>query len=372
MRVGIVGTSGTIERSFEKNTSELYGTCGNNTGNLVFWYAFNGHIDATERYFSSFHFDPDEMNKCDVMVFIFANHVNPGMDLGFLVEKLEKVRIPIVAIGLGAQSGLNEEIDSLPQGSITFFKSLSQRVDQIGVRGEFTKKTLAKFGIDNTVVLGCISNFLSDKAASVIPDSYDSLMGARRIGVNSDFISSVTPFNRMLARIYPAAVFDFIAQAPQELIHFSRNEAHLVSESYTKFSSGILSAFARNPNDQKEISQLRDRIYSFFDTNAWIEYSRRLDLSAGSRMHGNMAAFQGGATTVFVPHDSRTKELAQTMQLPMFELAKCDQIDSREKFVQNIDFDKERYLQRRSELKPRYVSMLDSVGLKVSDRLQRI
>ncbi|MCR4265117.1 polysaccharide pyruvyl transferase family protein [Nitratireductor sp. ZSWI3] len=367
MKLAIVGMPGFIDRSFARSTEELYRLCGNNTGNLVFWYAFQMHVQAEERVFLPFNFNPDVVNKCDIMVFIFANHVNPGMDLGDLVEKLERVEVPVVAFGLGAQSKLGEDVVSLPEGSVEFFQALSRKTDKIGLRGEFTKETLSRFGVHNTEVIGCISNFISSDAAARIPADFKNVQNVRRVAVNSDFIDSVAPFNRMIGRVFPDAALDVVVQAPIELLHLSRNEHTKIGKAYRAKIDKVLSSF-----DGKDREALRDRVYAFYDARSWMEHAQRYDFSGGSRMHGNMVSFQTGTPTVFVPHDSRTLELASTMRLPRFPIADCDEVKSAGDFFANVRFDKDEYMQKRQELKKRYESILLNSGLRLSKIFERI
>ena len=43
---------------------------------------------------------------------------------------------------------------------------------------------------------------------------------------------------------------------------------------------------------------------------------RSVDLSVGSRLHGNIAALQAGTPCVLIPHDTRMKELVDYHRLP--------------------------------------------------------
>lgn len=373
MRLSIVGNPGLVDRSFEKSTRDLFGYAGNNTGNLVFWYAFQIHVRAERKSWLPFFFSldaVDEINDSDALIFIFANHVNPGMDLGHLTEKLDKIRVPIVALGLGAQSRLGEDIHTLPKGSIEFFRLLSAKTEKIGVRGGFTKSVLAHFGVENTEILGCISNFLSDTLPPALGDGrFQMLSGAHRIGLNNDFIDDVEPLNRMVARIYPHAVLDFIVQAPIDLLHLARNEQHEMDPAYRRRLNKFVKTFAERGLSEHEVL---DRVYAFFDTRAWMEHSRRYDLALGSRMHGNMVCFQAGTPAVFIPHDSRTEELASTMALPIFHLADCDAIKSEAEFLAGVQFDRIKYLDTRAELKGRYINLLKNAGLDVTNFLERL
>ena len=372
MKLSVVGGPGYIDRSFSMDTDKLFGLTGRNTGNLVFWYAFNMHVQAIRKEYFAFNFSEqavDAINKTDALVFIFANHVNKAMDLGHLVPRLERVEVPIIAIGLGAQSRLGEDIDWLPEGSVKFFQLLSSKTKQIGVRGEFTQNVLRQHGIENTVVLGCISNFLVDKLEGKIVSFDPDSTKYARIGLNNDLIESLQPLNEMVSQLFPRSMLDFIVQAPVELLHLARNELGKVSPEYMSRLEKIAKPFAAGGFSEREIF---DRLYAFYDARAWFEHVRRYDLTLGSRMHGNMVSFQAGVPTIFVPHDSRTDELARTMELPRFELSECRSTSSPKELFQKVEFDVTRYFSRRRELKGRYISLLHDGGLKPSKFLESL
>lgn len=345
---------------------------GRNTGNLVFWYAFNMHVKVSSKRYFSFNFGDkavEEINQCDALAFIFANHVGVGSDLGMLVEKLDRIRVPILAVGLGAQSKMGENIEWLPDGSVEFFRLLSTKTEKIGVRGEFTQSVLRRFGVGNTEVLGCISNFIAVDLDKSLDDNPHSDVKPTRVGLNNDFIDVVDPLNEMIARTFPGAVLDFVIQAPIELLHLARNEDSQVDSAYRRRLDKLVRIFSKGGYSEREIF---NRLYAFFDARAWLEHVRRYDLSVGSRMHGNMISFQAGVPTVFVPHDSRTDELTRTMALPRFELSHCHSVHSWSDFIDNIQFDRGIYLDTRAELKSRYIGLLKASGLEPTRILEII
>lgn len=364
MKLAVIGGPGFIDRSFARSTDQLFAMTGRNTGNLVFWYAFSLHVAAASKSYFSFGFGNeavDEIHQCDALAFIFANHVNPGMDLGPLVEKLDKIRVPILAVGLGAQSGLGQDIDRLPDGSVEFFRLLSKKTEKIGVRGDFTQSVLKRFGVENTEVLGCISNFTAMNLDASLQANPFGKVKADRIGLNNDFIDAVDPLNEMITRIFPSAVLDFIVQAPVELLHLARNEGSKIDPAYQRRLDKMVKTFSKAGYSERYIL---NRVYAFYDARAWLEYVRRYDLTLGSRMHGNMISFQAGVPTVFVPHDSRTEELTRTMALPRLELSECQHVQSAADFLEKIQFNRELYLDTRSEMKARYINLIQAAGLE--------
>ena len=369
MKLAIIGNPGFVDRSFEKKTEAIYAECGNNTGNLVFWHAFNGHVANIEKQFYGFHFDPAAINKCDSLVFILANHVNPSFDLGFLAERLDKVTVPVLAVGLGVQMPFGAEVGDLPQGSKDFFAVLARKASQIGVRGETTKQALSRLGIDNVVVVGCISNFIADKFASVLAAMDFRKAAFKSVLLNNDFINSVLPLSLLALALFPRANFDFIVQAPIDLLRLTRNERERITPDYMATLRRAIQPFVARGESEEAILR---RVFSPFDTSAWLEFVKRYDFAFGSRMHGNMVCFQAGVPTIFVAHDGRTAELLSTMELPRIDIVAASQITSREQLLDAVNFDPAAHLDRRSMLATRYRAMLAEAGLPRSALIDRI
>ena len=59
-----------------------------------------------------------------------------------------------------------------------------------------------------------------------------------------------------------------------------------------------------------------NRVKFFISADAWIKDMRHIDLSIGTRLHGNIAAILGGAPALFIPVDSRMRELVEYHGFP--------------------------------------------------------
>ena len=94
-RIAVIGRSGEIESSFDKNTGQLFRECGLNTGNLAFWYAMNQQIEGDKTYLG-WGTDPSYLkSNFDVIVFPAANQLNPDWDMGTLANLFEKADLPL-------------------------------------------------------------------------------------------------------------------------------------------------------------------------------------------------------------------------------------------------------------------------------------
>ena len=73
-----------------------------------------------------YDFNPDEVNASyDRIVIPAANWISPWTDLGALADALDEVEVPIVVVGIGAQSGIEMSIPDLKPGTARLLKVLS-------------------------------------------------------------------------------------------------------------------------------------------------------------------------------------------------------------------------------------------------------
>jgi hypothetical protein len=82
---------------------------------------------------------------------------------------------------------------------------------------------------------------------------------------------------------------------------------------YFKWESDILCPEIRTNIYIDEVIK-KGKFYS--DARTWIDDAGKYDVVYGMRIHGNIAAIQGGGLGICIAFDSRTLELAQTMGYP--------------------------------------------------------
>lgn len=367
MKLAVVGTPGFIDRSYQTRTETLFGRCGNNTGNLVFWYAFQSHVVAHEKKYFPFHFNPVEVNKCDAVVILYANHVNSNFDLGPLLDRLDAVRVPVIALGLGLQAKLDSSVGSLPEGSVEYLKLLASKTETIGVRGAQTAKALHDIGIDNTAVLGCVSNFMtSDLGHRLTPWKGHAV---NKILLSNDYSKVSNALNQAINSGFPNAHVENVVQAPLELLKLARNDADvdagLDRERLHKFLAPLV-------NPERSLDTLLQSVTAYFDARAWLEKAKAYDLALGTRMHGNMIALQAGRPTLFCVHDARTDELCEAMCLPSVRIDVLP-LNLEERLEESLSRDAlNTYLERREELFADYLRFLGRANLAITPRLKTL
>ena len=105
----------------------------------------------------------EEFNeKFDHLVIFAANWLSHYMKSDFTAtcDWLEKIKIPVTLVGLGAQYDLKElrlkeYIDTLNPSLLRLFKVISAKTHSISVRGFVTQDLLHQAGVNNVNVTGC-------------------------------------------------------------------------------------------------------------------------------------------------------------------------------------------------------------------------
>ena len=123
----IFGISGAVPSSPFLTGRQVFAQMGGNAGNLAFVYAIRQHLvgwgDPANLPWRAL---PAHLERSgDVCVIPCANQFGPRFDLDRLANRLAKVDMPLVAVGLGAQSGLNLQIPEVPDGTVRWLRTIA-------------------------------------------------------------------------------------------------------------------------------------------------------------------------------------------------------------------------------------------------------
>jgi hypothetical protein len=121
----------------------------------------------------------------------------------------------------------------------------------------------------------------------------------------------------------------------------------------------------KNSNFKRFVAE---HFITFFNANSWMDYSKKFDLSIGTRLHGNMLAFQSEVPSIFLSHDSRTSELVDIMALPKCSLNSLSFISYDELF-DKVSFSGIDYDLNRVKIAKQYVDIIRKCGLNTSTEL---
>lgn len=223
-----------------------------------------------------------------------------------------------VCFGIGVQAKGGTKVAELRENTVRLAQALASRAKYLSVRDDVTQQTLAHFGIKNTVVTGCPSNFingdpeLGKKVAATAQELLDRVQTWRDLkSLICEFSGGNVASGQVLQtklRLMEQTPAHYVLQAPT-LLPFTLRETREIPSVYR----------SNHPfgDDLKRLELvLRSKCIHFSSIESWMDYARTCDLSFGMRIHGNMIPMQAGVPSALISHDSRTAGLANFMGIP--------------------------------------------------------
>ncbi|MFX1296639.1 MAG: polysaccharide pyruvyl transferase family protein [Promethearchaeota archaeon] len=376
MKVAIIGNPGHVKKTYEKEGKtykkpvlDIFRQCGQNTGNLAFWYAVNNHITSQKKFFGWNPNQSNDINKnYDVLVFIAANQLNPNTDVGVLADLFEKVNLPLLIIGLGIQAKKIGDKLIFSKGTRRFIDVIKTKAKHISVRGQYTAKVLKDLGVNNVKITGCPSNFINLKKNLGKANNL-KLKNIKNIVVNTNlhpgsmksFLTLVSGWRNNGYKL------KFIMQDDNNIIKFCNDKRFDEHINTVKFIKRLILP----DNNLYDVYKFASECFeTFFNVEVWLEYLHRFDLSIGTRLHGNLLAFQASVPTIFIPYDARVTEMVETMELPRISYQNAIKLRTLENIIKNIEFDPIKYDKKRESLIRTYINILNDYGIKYNNELK--
>ena len=374
MRIGLLAPSRRYEDSFLHPSEALFRASGDNLGNFAFVEALWRHLSPNATILPWRVTAEEAREKCDLLVFAAANQLGAHHDLGWFATHLEKIGLPIVVVGLGAQAPNMASLVQLTAGTERWVRLLAAqaptRRPNIGVRGEFTRRALEKLGLgDCAAITGCPSNFLNDQ-----PDFYAVLkrrFDKRRIerlavAAGSRHFGATRDIERRLARLVEATGGAYVAQADLDMVRLARGE----SERSEPAERQAIREFIAPDRSAEDFELWRQRHATCFtDATSWMEAMRGFDFAVGARFHGVMLAVQAGVPGGVIAHDSRTLELCQTTGVPVRLASEIPADLGLADLHALFDLDIAAFAATRERMRRVYVDLLRGAGIEPSPRL---
>ena len=361
------------------STEQICQKLGTNIGNLAFVYAIKHQlIGLAGRENLSWSSTPEQISDAgDLCVIPCANQFGRHHDMGQLARRIERISTPFVAIGLGAQSGLDLGIPEVPEGTVAWLRRVAERApsrtSNIAVRGEFSRRVLEEYGFPDACVTGCPSLFLNPATTlgRLIADRCVDIPQRVAVAAGHPGWQHLYRIERSLAQIVTATNGAYVCQSPLESVRMGRGEMDDLSaaevERCRRYTNRELSTNAFK-------AWARSHAIAFFYVPGWIEFLRRFDFVVGTRIHGTVLGLQAGVPALCIAFDSRTLELCQTMRIPHVSVR--DHADGfKLKDLSRLfrdQFDAARFDANRRALAKSYCSFLEGNGLTVAPNMRRL
>lgn len=252
-----------------------------------------------------------------------SNYLHSAMDWENAPAILEKLRLPIIAFGIGAQAPSKGPL-VLSEGTRRVLAIIAERSVSLGVRGAYTADVLWSQGIRNARIIGCPTVFRNNDPNLRIDlpplESVREVAYTLRREVDPTYAQDLPRYLDLqrdtildLSRRFN---LDVLAQGEVEEKNIlwgnpeqrARNIAKLRAENWLR-------------GEDDPLERLYDTNLFYADSVAEFEQKLRAkQLVLGYRLHGNLLGLANRVPSVYFTYDSRTAEFAETLQIPSFDV----------------------------------------------------
>jgi Polysaccharide pyruvyl transferase len=253
-----------------------------------------------------------------------SNYIHNEMDWENAEAVLPKLKIPVLAFGVGAQAPAKGKLELSPQGR-RIWQMIADRSTTLGVRGTYTAEVLWDMGIRNVRIVGCPTAFRNNDPDMRI--DLPALDAVRQIGFTVR--REVSPAYSPNVQLYIQRHRDIIKEMSRRfdirlMMQGEVEEKKLLwgtdaqkAEAWAHLKSNAWWA----PFFDAEIETLWKTKLFYSDVVADYEtLVRQKDLVLGYRLHGNLMALANNVPSVYFSYDSRTVEFAETFSIPCYDV----------------------------------------------------
>lgn len=258
-----------------------------------------------------------------------SNFIRNDMDWLRGLDLIERLRIPVVPIGVGAQAVTDEPI-ILDNYQKSFWKAVSERCNSIGLRGTYSAATLEANDVRNLTIVGCPSVYRERNPGLQIRkpalESLHKLAFNIRREVGPDYSSDPEHYLRLQRQAIVALSrrFDLTLTAhgeTEEKIFFYNEQSRIAEATQTLEAQNW---FLGEDDPMRRL--YRDKLKFFLAVREYLDFVASQDCALGMRVHGNLPALACGHAALFVNYDKRSQELAETFGIPSTTLDELTEI----------------------------------------------
>lgn len=282
-------------------------------------------------------------SEFDVVVLRGSNYIRNDGGLGEWKGFFEKIRIPVLVFGVGAQvPDIAGEV-RLSSDTVECLRIIADKsVGPIGVRGFHTAGILESVGITNVEVIGCPSIFRQAKRENSIDYS---AQGLRKVNVTTHpYLGGLYTRSAGHSRNCQKVLMRKLRLSDLDVKYLTQGISAETKIAYDIDSeSGIAELRSIGWFDKDDLDQenhFKANSVCFETADEYYQYSMQGDLNIGVRLHGNITALAMGQPAVFVTYDSRTSELADYFSIPSVNEDAIDDHFSVMDYLSSIDFDR--------------------------------
>jgi hypothetical protein len=252
-----------------------------------------------------------------------SNYIHPGMNWQQTASVLEKLKIPVLAFGIGAQAASHEALVLSPE-TRRVLHLIADSTISLGVRGAYTAEVLADIGIKNARIVGCPTAFRRndpDLRIDLPPlDTVKHVGFTLRREVSATYAADIATYLTVQRDVIKAmaARFDVELLAQGEV-----EEKTLVMGNAAQHAEALATLRGNAWISQWFFDDALIDLYTnkMFYSDVVADYDSRVsekDLVLGYRLHGNLMALANAVPAIYFSYDTRTREFAETFSIPCY------------------------------------------------------
>ncbi|MCO5091284.1 polysaccharide pyruvyl transferase family protein [Bosea sp. (in: a-proteobacteria)] len=254
-----------------------------------------------------------------------SNYIHAEMDWAQAPEVLRRLKIPVIAFGIGAQAPVSGKLE-LSEATRTVLRLIADSTASLGVRGTYSAEVLNDLGIGNVRIIGCPTAFRNnDPNLAIRLPPLDQVRTAGvtlRREVSKTYAQDIRRYLTFHRDLVKAMADRF------EVTLMSQGEAEekKLALGTPEQKAAALAALKENEwasnwyLDEQVAGLYRSRMFYSDVVAEYQRLVRGLDLVLGYRLHGNLMALANGTPSIYFTYDSRTVEFADTFAIPSFDV----------------------------------------------------
>jgi hypothetical protein len=252
-----------------------------------------------------------------------SNYIHPHMDWENAIPVLEKIKIPVLAFGIGAQAPSEGPL-IVSEATKRVLHLIADRSVSIGVRGAYTADVLWGLGIKNTRIIGCPTLFRNNDPELRIDlpplDQIKKVGYTLRREVSGAYAQNI---DRYLS-VQRNAILSLMKRFEIEVMAQGEVEEKKILVGTPEQKAEALASLTAQKwftGDDDPLKQLYlTRMFYSDVVGDYQNLVRRKDLVLGYRLHGNLMALANKIPSIYFTYDSRTSEFVETFGIPSYDV----------------------------------------------------
>ena len=343
----------------------------NNSGNVAFPFGLIRNLTTDSRavvadWYGAKLPSAEEVNeKYDMYILPMANDFGGHFanEMKKITKFIKQLKIPVVVVGIGGAFAEKPDFSGsrpFDKTSREFIDAVLERSSKLGLRGEITGEYLKALG------------YVEGSHYEVIGDPTLYNLGSQMKIKDFNYSDDLNIAYNMTPKA-PQSALEFLYNLPKNF----ENATYIPQDmgEFSKIYAGMMDPTANPlrdtidnfPNKLTDEAYLTGKLNFFLNFPKWAEYMESVDLSIGTRIHGNVIPTHAGTPSLTMMYGSRLRELAEYHHLPRISAKDVRPDMTLAELVDGVDFhEPERYHTANFE---KYVNFLDANGIDHQYRL---